>query len=210
MPLEARMYGIFAGFLLTWGIAQILKRGRAVLMASPWMLAVFGVFIVLMGLDGINATLFDLNGTGIPVPFLYSPRLDLRLGTGLLAGIAMGGIMLPVVNYALWRDGHAQPIFSDVRDLATVVVWNAILYLSVVSGSGLFLYPASLLGVLGVIALLGALNLVFLMSILRRTGAARNLWETLNPAAASILLTAVELGGLSLVRYALLGTTVLP
>jgi Predicted membrane protein (DUF2085) len=210
MPLEARMYGIFAGFLVTWGLAFAMKRGRAVLMASPWMIAIFAAFIALMGLDGTNATLYDLNGLGFPVPFMYAPRLDLRLATGLLSGVAMAGIMLPIVNYALWRDRQVRPVFSDVRDFATLLVWNAILYVLVVSGSGIFLYPLSLLGVLGVVALIGSLNVVLLLSFFRRDGAASNWRETLNPIAAAVLLTALELGGLSLLRFAVLGTNVLP
>jgi predicted membrane protein DUF2085 len=210
MPLEARMYGIFAGFLVTWALALVSKRGCAVRMAPPWMVAAFAAFIGVMGFDGTNATLFDLNAAGLPIPFLYAPRLDVRLATGLLSGIAMGGIMLPIVNYALWRQGQAEPIFADARDFATLLVWNAILYLLVVSGSGLFFYPLSLLGVLGVIALIGALNIVLLLSFFRRDGAAANWRETLNPMAAAVFLTALELGGLSLLRYVLLGTTVLP
>ena len=210
MPLEARMYGIFAGFLVTWGLSSAYGRGRAVLMPPPWMLATFAGFIVIMGFDGANATLFDLNAAGLPIPFLYAPRLDLRLATGLLSGIAMGGIFLPIVNYGLWRERQRQPIFGDAGDLATLLMWNAILYALVVSGSGLFLYPTSLLGVLGVIALIGALNIALLMSFLRREGAASNWREAMNPVAAAVLLTALELGALSLLRYAVLGTTVLP
>jgi hypothetical protein len=210
MPLEARMYGIFAGFVATWALALVNGRGRAVLMPPPWMVTAFAAFIAVMGFDGGNATLFDLNSAGLPIPFLYAPRLDLRLATGLLCGVAMGGIMLPIVNYALWRDRQAQPIFADMRDLATLLVWNALLYVLVVSGSGLFFYPVSLLGVLGVIALIGALNIVLLLSIFRREGAATKWRETLNPFAAAVLLTALELGALSLLRYAVLGTTTLP
>jgi hypothetical protein len=209
MPLEARMYGIFAGFLVTWALALISGRGHAVLMPPPWMLALFAAFVVLMGLDGVNATLFDLNAAGLPVPFLYAPRLDVRLATGLLCGMAMGGIILPIVNYSLWRARLAQPIFADLRDLATLLVWIALLFALVVSGSGLFFYPVSLLGVLGVIALIGALNIVMLLSFFRLDAAATNWRETLNPIAGAVLLAALELGGLSLLRYAVLGTTVL-
>ncbi len=209
MPLEARMYGIFAGFLTTWLLTLVMKRGRAVLIPPPWLLFIFVVFILLMGADGINATLYDVNALGVPVPYLYAPRLDLRLATGLLSGIGMAGLMLPLVNQTLWREGTPRPVFADLFDLATPLVWNAILYALVVSGSGLFFYPLSLLGVLGVIALLGVLNLVWLLSFFPHTRA-RNWREALNPIAIAIFLNALELGALSLLRYAVLGTTTLP
>lgn len=204
------MYGIFAGFLLAWAISLVSGRARAVLMPPPWMLATFAAFITIMGFDGVNATLFDLSAAGLPIPFLYAPRLDLRLATGLLCGIAMAGIILPIVNYALWRERQAVPVFYDIRDLATLLVWSAIVFALVASGSGLFLYPLSLLGVLGVIVLIAALNIVWVLALFRREGGARKWMDTLNPFAASVFFTALELGALSLLRYAILGTTVLP
>lgn len=201
---------MFAGFLSSWALSLLLRRGRSVLMLPPWMLVTFVAFITVMGFDGVNATLFDLNTAGVPVPYLYAPRLDARLATGLLTGIAMAGIILPFVNFAIWREKKAEPIFGDLLDLATLLVWNVIIYLAVVSGSGLLLIPVSLLGVLGVIALVGALNIVLLLSLLRRPASARLWWETLNPIAAAVLLSGLELGALSLLRYALFGTAVLP
>jgi predicted membrane protein DUF2085 len=210
MPLEARMYGIFAGFLITWLLAAALKRGRAVLTPPPWLLVLFIALIAVMGFDGLNATLYDVNSLGLMVPYLYAPRLDLRLATGLLSGIAMAGILLPVVNYTLWRDHDLRPIFSTVPDLATLLVWTGVIYALVVSGSGLFYYPTSLLGVLGVIAMIGALNVVLLLSFFPRRAAARSWRDALNPFTAAIFLSALELGFLSLLRYLVLGTTVLP
>lgn len=201
---------MFAGFLSSWALSLLLRRGRSVLMPPPWMLVTFVAFITVMGFDGVNATLFDLNTAGVPVPYLYAPRLDARLATGLLTGIAMAGIILPFVNFAIWREKKAEPIFGDLLDLATLLIWNVIIYLAVVSGSGLLLIPVSLLGVLGVIALVGALNIVLLLSLLRRPASARHWWETLNPIAAAVLLSGLELGALSLLRYALFGTAVLP
>ncbi len=210
MPLEARMYGIFAGFLLTWAIALVLKRERAAWMSNSWMLFAFLGFIVVMGFDGLNATLYDINSAGLPVPFLYLPRLDLRLATGLLSGIGMGGILLPLVNYMLWRDIRTEPIFKSARALILLLMVNTIIFLLVVSGSGLMLYPLSLIGVLGVIALIAALNLIMLLSIFHREGLTANWREALNPFAAAILFTALELGALSALRYAVFGTAILP
>lgn len=210
MPLEARMYGIFAGFVLAWATAIVTGRDRAVLMPPPWLLTTFAGFITIMGFDGVNATLFDLSSAGLPVPFMYAPRLDLRLATGFLCGTAMAGIILPIVNYALWRERQPVPVFSDLRDLLTLLVWNAIIFALVASGSGLFLYPLALLGVLGVIILVAALNIVWVLALFRREGSASTWREALNPFAAAVFFTALELGALSLLRYAILGTTVLP
>ncbi len=211
MPLEARMYGIFAGFLSCWLIALALGRRRASLMSPPWLMVVFVAFIAMMGFDGVNATLYDLNAYGLPIPFLYAPRLDLRLATGLLSGIGIAGITLPVINFALWQDSETRPVFSTPADLATLLIWNAIIFVLVVSGSGLVLYPLSFFGVLGVIALIGALNIIVVLSTFPREQAAARTWrQALNPIALAILFSGLELAALSLLRYAILGTTVLP
>ncbi|MGB8647161.1 MAG: DUF2085 domain-containing protein [Anaerolineae bacterium] len=210
MPLEARMYGIFAAFFSTWLLALVMGRGRAAAMPPPWLLVTFVAFVAVMGFDGANATLYDLNMAGLPIPYLYAPRLDARLASGILSGTGMAGIMLPIVNYALWRNATPQRVFQSAADLATLLIWNAILFVVVVSGSGLFFYPASFLGVLGVIALLAIINLVMLLSALNRNGVATRWRETLNPFAAALLISMLELGALSLVRYAILGTAVLP
>ncbi len=210
MPLEARMYGIFAAFIIAWAWALAAKRGRAVLMPPPWMMFTCISLIAVMGFDGVNATLYDLGLMGVPIPYLYEPRLDLRLATGLLSGIGIAGIMLPLVNYALWRNGHAQHVIANVRELAALVALNALLYALVASQSGLFFYPTSLIGVLGVIALIGALNLVLLVSLFRRDAAASNWRELLNPVAGALFLTALELGALSALRYAVFGFAEIP
>ncbi|MGE5139751.1 MAG: hypothetical protein ACM3JD_09830, partial [Rudaea sp.] len=162
------------------------------------------------GVDGLNATFYDLSTAGLPVPYLYAPRLDVRLATGLLSGTGMAGIMLPIANYTLWRNGAPRRMYETPLDLATLLIWDAVLFALVVSGSGLVLYPLSLLGVLGVVVLIGAMNLVLVVSFVARDGAASNWAETLNPFAAALFLSILELGALSLLRYSVFGTAVIP
>ncbi len=203
------MYGIFAGFLVSWLVAAGSRRGRATRPSPPWLMIVFIAFIGIMGLDGLNATFYDTNAYGLAVPFLYVPRLDVRLATGLLSGLGIAGLTISAVNSVLWRNGTPEPVFADVLDLAGPLVWCAILFALIVSGSGLFLYPLALLGVLGVVVLVGALNIVMVMSIFPRDMAAVNWREALNPIALAVLFSAIELGALSLLRFALFGTGVI-
>ena len=101
---RARMYGMFAGFLLTLVYSYLIGRGRAAVMPGTLIMFTYITFIAFMGVDGVNATIFDLHNAGLPIPYAYVPRLDVRFITGWLCGIAMAGIILPVVNYCLWRD----------------------------------------------------------------------------------------------------------
>ena len=209
MPLEARMYGIFAGFLTTVVIAYALGRGHNAGLAPPWLLFTFLVFVIVMGLDGINATIYDIYAFGLPVPYLYVPNLELRFATGLLSGIGMAGILLPVLNGALWRDARNVPVFAGWRDLALLLGANAIFFVLILSQSGLFFYPLSLVGVVGVLVMISTLNLVLVVSLRARPGALRAR-ELTNPIAVALLLTLAELGLLAAARYAVFGTAVIP
>ena len=93
LPLEARMGGIFLGFLSAVALVVVLGRLRAsepprgALGLACWAL------VALTGIDGLNAFLSDGN-----LPHLYPPTTALRLLTGLGAGLAVGLMSVPVVS----------------------------------------------------------------------------------------------------------------
>lgn len=205
MPVEARMYGMFAGFLVTWLYSFVIGRGRAAVMPKPLILATYVGFIALMGIDGINATVKDLHDAGLPLPFAYVPRLDLRFATGWLCGIAMAGIILPVVNYCLWRDAVARPLFERWRELLPLLGIGALILLLLASGSGLFFYPLAVLAPVGILATLGALNVVLVLTLGKRERVAADWSQAMNPLALALLFSILELGALSLLRYAAFG-----
>lgn len=205
MPVEARMYGMFAGFLVTWLYSFLLGRGKAAVMPRPLILFTYVMFIAVMGIDGVNATIFDLHNAGVPIPYAYEPRLDLRFVTGWLCGIAMAGIILPVLNYCLWRDAQNRALFERGRELIPLLLLGILLLLLFVSGSGLFFYPLALLAPAGIVAIFVSLNVVLVLTLGRRERVASAWRETLNPIALALLLSLIELGMLSLVRYAAFG-----
>jgi hypothetical protein len=205
LPVEARMYGMFAGFLMTWLYSFAIGRGRAALMPGPLILFTYISFIAIMGVDGVNATVFDLHNAGLPIPYAYEPRLDLRFVTGWLCGIAMAGIILPVVNYCLWRDAEPKAFFERWRELLPLLLLAVGILVLFATGSGLFLYPLALLAPLGILATLGSLNIVLVLTLGRRERVAGNWREALNPLALALLLSLMELGLLSGMRYAAFG-----
>ncbi len=205
LPVEARMFGMFAGFLVTWLYAFAIRRGRAALMPKPLILLAYISFIAIMGFDGVNATIFDLHHAGLPIPYLYEPRLDLRFVTGWLCGIAMAGIILPVVNYCLWRDAEPRALFERLREMLPLLGIGIALLILFTLGSGLYFYPLAVLAPIGILATLGALNVVLVLTIGRRERVAGNWREALNPLALALLLSLLVLGLLSLLRYAAFG-----
>lgn len=206
LPLEARDFGIYVGFLVTWVYLIALGRGRAKGMPPPSILLASVIFVFIMGADGINAFFYDLK----IVPHLYEPRLELRLGTGLLCGIAFAGILTPVVNYSLWRENDPRPIFGNWKQFLGGLALMMVLFAINVSEIGIFFYPLAIITSASVIILIGLINLVFVTSLSGRAASAVTWRDALNPFAVGVFLALIELAALSLLRYAVLGTTVLP
>ncbi len=211
LSLEARDLGIYAGFLLTWAYLAILGRGRASGTPRASILFTLVCFIFIMGADGINAFFYDTSFFQMPIefPYLYTPRLELRLGTGLLCGIAFAGIMLPVVNSTLWRNPDPRPVFSGWRQFLGGLAVLAVFFALNETESGIFLYPFSILAAASTIILLALINMVFVISFFQ-SPAAVTFRDALNPFAAGVFCTLIELGLLSALRYAVLGTATLP
>ncbi|HZT05583.1 MAG TPA: DUF2085 domain-containing protein [Chloroflexota bacterium] len=117
MALEARMDGIFVGFVAAVVVVWLAGGARRTALPSGWALAVLLAGIGAMGVDGANALMFDTGG-----PWLYAPRIDLRLATGLLCGVSVAAFIAPSISHMLWREREPAPFFTSWRDVAMVGV----------------------------------------------------------------------------------------
>ncbi|MBI5653701.1 MAG: DUF2085 domain-containing protein [Chloroflexi bacterium] len=206
MSVEARKVGMYVGFLAVWIYLIALGRGRAKGMAQPGILFALVMFVAVMGFDGFNAFFYDLKF----IPHLYAPRLDLRLGTGLLCGYAFAGILAPVVNYSLWRDDDTRPMIANWKQFFSGFIPLAIVFALTSSGWGILLYPLSFIASASVLLLVALINVVFLLSIFRKEQSCATWRDALNPFAVGVACALIELGVMSAVRFVLLGNTPLP
>jgi uncharacterized membrane protein len=200
MPIEARKVGIYAGFALAAGWLAWRASRAARLPPGGYLAALLGVMV--MGLDGTNALLYDLGA-----PHLYAPRLDLRLATGLTCGLAMAALLWPVWAQAAWKSPHGSlrlPLFLPPFFLAFLV------FLALVTGQAWLALPISLLATAGLIGVVALINGVVLLILMRREGAAETVVDFLDIVALMTLLAVVELLALAALRYALIGTMPLP
>jgi len=201
---------MYVGFIAVWTYLIARGRGRAKGM-PPWPITLtLVVFVGVMGVDGVNALMFDLHRNIPAIPYLYEPQLQLRLATGLLTGIAFAGILTPVVNMTLWRQDDQRPIIENWKQLGVALGIAAILYILNEARLGILLYPVSIITAASVPILVGLINMVFVLSLVRQESRAVTWRNALNPFAAGVFFALIELGILSLMRYAVLGTTILP
>lgn len=193
LPLEARMVGIYGGFVVSCLCFWAAGRGRAANLPRAEYLALAVGFIGIMGFDGLNATAYD-NG----LPFLYSPDNRLRLASGLLAGLGMAMFLLPVLNFSLWRDPELKPVVEDVRQVLGVLAALAALGLGVVSGWSWLYYPIGFLSSGGVLVVVAIVNLVVVQNLTKKRG--QTIREALVPVTLALVLASLELAGLGAFR----------
>jgi uncharacterized membrane protein len=194
-PLESRMIGIYGGFFVAIATLVLAGRGKWTGMPSVPVLALAVLFIAVMGFDGVNALFYDLK-----LPHAYPPQNWLRLITGTLCGLGIALLVLPIFNFSVWRMGDHRPVVA-LRGLAGLLAVEALFVAVVLTGFALLLYPVSIVSVMGVGGLLVAINLLVVLSILRREGQAVRVADLLGPGSLAVTLAVGELLLLAGMRF---------
>jgi predicted membrane protein DUF2085 len=198
MPIEARMAGMFGGFVIAAAYGWAAGRGRAMRLPGRAMTLLLVGFIALMGADGVNAFLFDLR-----LPHLYAPNILLRLGTGLLTGAAFAGLVIPAFNSTVWASGPDFSLLDGARDVLGALLFETIYFSMAISGASLFLYPVSILAVLGVPILIGMIGTLVLAVVVRRENCAAHTADLMPLLLGGLAVAALMLALMSAVRYGL-------
>ncbi|HZU86372.1 MAG TPA: DUF2085 domain-containing protein, partial [Anaerolineaceae bacterium] len=110
LPLCARCTGLFLGALL--GLLTQSWWGRRSLPPASGMparryLLLFGAFLLFYAFDGANSYL------SLIMPSLYEPNNALRLSSGLLLGIGISALLLPVLRQAMLAELDSRPILNS-------------------------------------------------------------------------------------------------
>ena len=163
LPLCARNTGIYLGFLVTLTTLYGKGRGRAQQL-PPWPLVILLVGgVTALAIDGLNSFLLDLG-----VQHLYQPNNFLRLATGLMTGLALALLILPMLNRLLWRGYSEERSVASWQELLHYLPGLVICFFVVVSQNALILYPIALLSTGGILTAVGSLNLIALVGVSKR------------------------------------------
>lgn len=188
LPFDARMTGIYGAFAVT--ASYLLGRGRLRALALPAkpVLALLGLFVAALAVDGGNAFLVDLG-----IAPLYAPDNRLRLLTGLLTGITLGAVVCHLLATTLWRRGDAaRPTIVGVGEVVLLVALQAPIAAVAVSGVGLLYAPLTLLLVIAAVAAVWALTLTGLL-LLRLTDRSYDTLAQAQPTALAALALALAI-----------------
>lgn len=206
LPLCARCSGTYLGALAGMLVLAARGRGRAPRLPAPIFLAILAFFLLAWAVDGVNSFLTLIPG----LPYLYEPRNLLRLITGVLEGLALAAVLLPLVNLSFWAVPAAGRSIESGRDLAWLLAGGAAVVALVSSEWAPLLYPLALISGLMVVGLVGLVNTLVILMILRREGQARRLREMVIPWVAGIALALIQLAAIGLARAALTARLGLP
>jgi uncharacterized membrane protein len=201
LPLEARMGGIFLGFLSAVAVLVVLGRLRASRPPSGTLGVACWTLVALTGLDGLNAFFADGG-----LAHLYAPNTALRLLTGLGAGLGLGLMAVPVVASVVWSEPSDDASLEDPLEFLAALALAGLLGALLLAGVGVLAWPFTLAMLAGVIVAFGVANLYIIVLATGRPRQAASLANLAGALVSSLGLTLLELGGLSALRSFLIAT----
>jgi uncharacterized membrane protein len=179
LPLCARNTGIYAGFLITTIYLGLLGRLRAGKLPPIPVTIALALFVVILGIDGVNSMLRDMF-----LPHLYIPRNDLRTATGLAMGVSLSVMLLLILNVALRSDvDREQRVLGGWGELLGALGVNVLAWAAIYGNVGVLYWPIAITAWTGIVGILFCVNLL----------------------VVAIVVTAIELGLLSWARFWLEG-----
>ena len=201
LPLEARMGGIFLGFLCAVALVGLLGRLRASKPPGGALGLACWALIALTGIDGLNAFFFDGS-----LAHLYTPNTELRLLTGLGAGLGVGLMAVPVVADIVWARPQEEASIEDPLELLGGLALAGLVGALVLAGVGVLLWPVALAMLAGVLVAFGVANLYIVVLATGRIHRAVSFADLRGGLMSSLGLTLLEIGGLSALRSFLVAT----
>lgn len=194
VPVCARDTGIYIGFCVTVLFIALWYRGRRPAGSPPVHVIVLAALgITAMGIDGVTS-----------YAGLRTTTNDLRLLTGLMAGYAIGVVVVPMLNGQLWRrPGTDRALAGAVPTMLWLVSLPVVFAVTRWGLPWLGIgYP--LLVAAAIVATFVMVNMVMVCLVSTFENRAESWRDVIAPAAVGLALTVVELAGASALRAWLL------
>jgi len=198
LPLEARMTGIYGGFLLTFSVLLAFRSLRARRLGSQFVIGILTLFFASMALDGLNSTFTDFG-----LVHLYVSTNLTRLLTGLLSGIAIAPFLLWLFSVVAtpWEPGVSHAVVRSPWELAAPLAINAIFAALVLDGRAVFYYPIALISVVGIVGVLAITALLVILAISGLAGRVTQARQLVPPGALALLAAFAVLAATATARW---------
>jgi uncharacterized membrane protein len=184
LPFDARMTGIYGAFAVV--SIYLLARGRLYRIGVPPVSIIIGLglFIVAMGIDGVNSTLNDIG-----LPYAYEPNNHLRFFTGALTGTTLAIFLWLLAASSLWKNDvvSAKPIITSWKEFLPISIMVSMLWAIVQLRWEPLFAPLALIQVLTAVTVVAVMALVLITMIARRFQRASRPSDVAGAAAAAIV-----------------------
>ncbi len=200
LPLCARCTGMYLGTLL--GLLALSSRERLSGKPSTTKIVVLAAFILVFTVDGVNSMLASF----FSVSPLYPPSNLLRLGTGLLMGIVLANILLPLWNQTLWKQSDPRPVLQSWKQLALLVLCAIVVGMLVWLDIPLLYYPIAILSTVTVIIILGMVYTLLWSIMLNKENTLEKLKDGITFYLLGVICALLQIGLMDLIRMSLTGS----
>ena len=200
LPLCARCTGMHLGAFFT--LLYQLHRGKRGNLPDKKFLAVFAIFLVAFGLDGINSYLNLLNR----FPYLYVTQNWMRLLTGTLLGTGIGAVLYPVFNQSIWYDWIPEAAINSWKQIGAIFGISALIILSVLSENPFLSYPLGIISAFNVLLVLTIIYTILWVMITRHDNQFSNFKELRWYLLAGLTTTLLQIALMDYARFLLTGT----
>jgi uncharacterized membrane protein len=194
MPLCARCTGMYLGALLS--LAFHFRQGKLGSLPPRKMLIPLGLLFLAFALDGLNSLAASL-GLGW---HLYETTNLTRLITGTGAGLVVGAVLAPIFNQTAWASWVKASALPNGKKLAVLLAAAAVIILVVYAGPQALRYPAAILSVLGVLAVLCLAYTTLALIILRRENQATSWGDLRLPLLVGLLAGSLQVAVFTFLR----------
>lgn len=200
LPLCARCTGMYLGTLL----ALLVLRSNSKLSSKPATakIVILAVFFLVFTVDGVNSMLTSF----FPISPLYPPSNHMRLGTGLLMGVVLGNILLPLWNQTLWKQSDPGPVLKNWKQFALLLLCIILVGVLVWLDIPILYYPVAILSTGMVIVILGMVYTLLWSIILNKENTLEKLKDGITFYLLGVICALVQIGLMDLIRLSLTGS----
>lgn len=192
LPFDARMTGIYGGFIVSMAYFVARGRHRSAAMPSIPTIGVMASLVGVMAIDGFNSLFLDLR-----INHFYEPRNIFRLVSGIGTGITLAGVLTYLLAVSMWQRPRMTERVVTGRDLAILAPLQLPFIVLVLSGWHALYVPMTIFLVLAALTVVTAIAMVTIVLVREIDCSFRGFADAQHVAAYALVAAVIVMGVLS-------------